>query len=331
MPLVSVVTPVFNGEAYIRECLDSVLAQTYPNWDYTIVNNCSTDGTLEIAREYAARDSRIRIHNNSSFLQIIANYNNAFRQISPDSKYCKVVAADDWLLPECLEKMVGLAEEHPDVAIVGAYGYGFDGTHVVWDGLPYSSTVLPGRELCRAFLLGGPYVFGTPTSLLFRSDIVRSRNEFYNEDNLHADTEACLEFLAQYNFGFVHQVLTYSRVQENSATGLSRRLNTYFPGSLYVLKKYGSSYLNRVEYAHAFRARMRNYYRYLGAQVYKGRERDFWSYHQEKLAQLGYPLSWLRLAAYAVPPLFDALRSPVRTFDAIVGKLRRIVTGSSGS
>ena len=329
-PLVSVVTPVFNGEAHIRECIDSVLAQTYTNWDYTIVNNCSTDRTLEIAREYAARDSRIRIHNNDAFLRIIANYNNAFRQISPGSKYCKVVAADDWLFPECLERMVGLAEEHPDVAIVGAYGYGFDGTHVVWDGLPYSSKIVPGPESCRSFLLGGPYVYGTPSSVLFRSDIVRSRHAFFNEDNLHADTEACLEFLEHSDFGFVHQVLSYSRVQEDSVTRLSQRFNTYFPGSLYVLQKYGPRYLDEGELSRVVRERLRNYYRYLGRQVYKGRSRDFWVYHQEKLARLGHPLSWARVAAYAVPPLFAALQSPVRTFDAILDKLRKIVTGSSG-
>jgi glycosyltransferase involved in cell wall biosynthesis len=330
-PLVSVVTPVFNGEAHLRECLDSVLAQTYTNWDCTVVNNCSTDRTLDIAREYAARDARIRIHNNDSFLRIIANYNNAFRQASAGSRYCKVLAADDWLFPECLEKMVDLAEEHPDVAIVGAYGYGFDGEHVVWDGLPYSSRVLPGREACRAYLLGGPYVFGTPTSLLFRSDIVRSRHAFYNEDNLHADTEACLEFLAHHNFGFVHQVLTYSRVQHDSATGLSQRFNTYLPGSLYVLKKYGSWYLDEAEFERVFRERMRNYYRYLGRQVYKRRKREFWSYHQEKLAELDLPLSWIRVAVCAVPPLFGALLSPARTADVILQRLRRSVTGSSSS
>src|SRR5512146_3249684 len=105
-PLVSVVTPVFNGEKYLRECVDSVLAQTYTNWHYVIVNNCSTDRTLEIAQEYAARDSRIRVVNNREFVGVDANHNNAFREISPDSKYCKVVAADDWIFPECLERMV---------------------------------------------------------------------------------------------------------------------------------------------------------------------------------------------------------------------------------
>src|SRR5689334_20495375 len=100
-PLVSIVTPVYNGEAYLRECIESVLSQTYSNWDYTIVNNCSTDRTLEIAEEYAARDSRIRICSGDTFVRVVENHNRAFRQISPKSAYCKVLAADDWLFPEC--------------------------------------------------------------------------------------------------------------------------------------------------------------------------------------------------------------------------------------
>ena len=50
-PLVSVVTPVYNGEKYLEECIESVLNQTYKNWEYIILNNCSTDRTLEIAEQ----------------------------------------------------------------------------------------------------------------------------------------------------------------------------------------------------------------------------------------------------------------------------------------
>src|SRR6476660_9156223 len=120
-PLVSVLTPVYNGEQYLAECIDSVLAQTYQNWEYCIVNNCSTDRTLDIAQKYADKDKRIRIHNNTTFVGCDANGNIAFRQISPNSKYCKVVHADDWLFSDCIMQMVELAEANPNVAIVGAY------------------------------------------------------------------------------------------------------------------------------------------------------------------------------------------------------------------
>ena len=179
-PLVSVVTPVYNEEKYLAECIESVLAQTYPNWEYVIVNNCSTDRSLQIAQSYAAQDKRIRVCDNREFLRAISNQNHALRQISSESKYCKVVLGDDWIFPECVTQMVELAEAHPSVAIVGAYG--MCGAAVYWDGLPYPSTVMSGRDICRWTLLGRPYVFGTPTSILVRSDLVRASESFYSVD-----------------------------------------------------------------------------------------------------------------------------------------------------
>src|SRR6266850_7795894 len=169
-PLVSIVTPVYNGAEYLAECVESILAQTYQNWDYTIVNNCSTDGSLAIAQRYAARDPRIRIVSNDRLIPIIGNHNHTIRQISPDSKYCKFVFADDWLYSSCIEEMVGVAEKNPSVGLVGAYT--MDGQSVLWDGPSYSAHQVSGWEVCRSRLLGGPYVFGTMTSLLVRSDLV---------------------------------------------------------------------------------------------------------------------------------------------------------------
>src|SRR5713101_5158516 len=121
LPLVSIVTPAFNEEEHLSECIESVLTQTYSNWDYTSVNNCSTDGTLAIAQKYAASDLRIRVITNDTLIPAVANFNMAFRQIAPTSKYCKMMLADDWMFPECLERMVAVMEEHPTVGIVGAY------------------------------------------------------------------------------------------------------------------------------------------------------------------------------------------------------------------
>jgi glycosyltransferase involved in cell wall biosynthesis len=330
-PLVSVVTPVHNGELYLRECIDSVLAQTYEQWDYTIVNNCSTDRTLEIAQEYAARDPRIRIHNNETFVRVIANHNIAFRQISPKSKYCKPVAADDMLLPECLEKMVWLAEEHPNVAIVGAYGlYSRPEMGVYCRGVPYSVSVLPGRELCLKYLLGeGPSVWGPPTFVLFRSEIVRSRHAFYNEFNIHADSEACLEFLEHHDFGFVQQVLTFTRVQEASLTSVSERLNTHLPYTLYALTKYGPKYLSERELKQRIRECLREYYSYLAWQLTKQRGRDFWTFHRVRLAALGYPLSTARLAACTVSYTLDLVLNPKRTAERVARWLLESLPRSS--
>lgn len=321
-PLVSVVTPVYNGESYLRQCIESVLAQTYTRWDYVIVNNCSTDRSLEIAREYAARDPRIRVQNNENFVRVMNNYNIAVQQISPASKYCKVVAADDWLFPDCLEKMVGLAEEHPSVIIVQAYR--LQEEKVAGDGLPYPSTVVPGKDVCRTWLLtGGPSVLGAPSTLMYRSDIVRSRHSFYNESNLHSDTEVCLEFLEHHDYGFVHQVLTFQRMREESMTSYSQAFQTYLPRRLYDLVTYGPKYLSEKELEGAIREHLSEYYRYLGWQVFKGRDRQFWGLHRGKLASLGYPMSRVRLAAHALSYLLDIVLNPKNTVEKAIQRLRR--------
>ncbi|MGE4055219.1 MAG: glycosyltransferase family 2 protein, partial [Vicinamibacterales bacterium] len=120
-PLVSVVTPVYNGERYLVECIESVLKQTHANWEYIVNDNCSTDGTAAIVKQYAALDGRIRYYRNEQFVRAIPNHNIALSLISRESRYCKVLQADDWLYPECLDRMVALAEANPSVGVVIAY------------------------------------------------------------------------------------------------------------------------------------------------------------------------------------------------------------------
>jgi glycosyltransferase involved in cell wall biosynthesis len=314
-PLVAVLIPVYNGEEYLRECIESVLAQTYSNWECVIVNNCSTDRTLEIAQEYAASDRRIRVHSNQHFAPIIQNHNIALRRASLQSKYCKVVFADDWLFPQCLMEMVKVAEAHPSAGIVGAYG--LDSTEVLWSGLPYPSTFVSGRKLCRETLLGGPYVFGTPTSLLIRSDLVRAQESFYNESNLHADHEACYEVLRDSDFGFVHQVLTFSRPRPESTAVVARRLESYILGSLSALVIHGPIYLTRDEYELRLEQRMNQYYKVLAKNFLRLREKKFWEYHREKLANLGHPLSHIRLSKAVLREVLESLSRPLDALDGV--------------
>jgi len=320
-PLVSVVTPVYNGEKYLRECIESVLAQTYSHWEYIIANNCSTDRTVEIAREYAASDSRIRVHNNDQFVGVDANHNIAFRQISPTSKYCKVVAADDWIFPECLEKMVSLAEEHPSVAIVQAYR--LRGNSVAGDGVPYPSTFMRGRDACRLWLLRRPSIFGAPTGLLYRADIVRSRHAFYDPSNLAADTGVCLEFLGDNDYGFVHQVLSFQRLRRASWTGDMQHLMAALPTHLHELITYGPRDLEEEELERAIREHLRWYYGQLGSAAVRRRSREFWRYHRRQLAALGYPLQLRRVFVASVRYLLGLVLNPGRTVERPAERRRR--------
>jgi glycosyltransferase involved in cell wall biosynthesis len=308
-PLVTVVTPVYNGEKYLVECIESVLAQTYLHWDYVIVNNRSTDRSLEIAERYAKKDPRITVMTTDRFLDVMGSQNTALRQISPDSNYCKMVHADDWLFPDCLRQMVELAEAHPSVGIVTSYR--LDDVWVMSDGLPYPSTVIPGREICRRSLLGGPYVFGTPTSLMYRSDIIRDLPSVFDPADYHADTGACYELLRSSDFGFVHQVLSYTRAHPETQTSFADAMNTYAIGYLRHLKKYGPMYLTPKEYEQCLRWRFRQYYRFLGTALQQGRGKEFWRYHRKALEELGYSFSWARILAQSILRARNVLVHPL--------------------
>ena len=294
-PLVSIVTPAYNEEEHLHECIDSVLSQTYSNWEYTIVNNSSKDGTKAIAEKCAAKDSRIRVITNSTTIPAIQNFNFALGQISSASKYCKMVLADDWMFPECIERMVAVMEEHPTAGVVGAYG--LKHRWVLWAGMPYPDNFVSGRKICQERLLGGPYIFGSQSSVLYRSDLVRSHNPFFHEANIHADSEACMKLLRDSDFGFVHQVLTFSRDDRpNSLLQASRQLNTNAAAFLYELVTYGPYYLSSEEYADAMKRTVEGYYEFLGTSFLQRRNRKFWDFHKKELKDAGIEFKYSAVA-----------------------------------
>jgi glycosyltransferase involved in cell wall biosynthesis len=294
---------VYNGETYLAECLESVICQTYDNWEYIVVNNCSTDRTREIAESYCSKDKRIRIHDNQHFLNALENHNHAFRLISPMSKYCKVLHADDLLFPECLKRMAETAEKNLTAGIISSYT--IKGTKIREEKLPYPKTFLTGQEACRASLLYGTYIFGTtPTSVLLRSDLIRKQENFYQE-SLSADTEACFEVLQQADFAFVHEILTYSRIHDERRSSFADRFNTYITAYLRMLKKFGARCLSAEEYESLTRRKLKEYYRFLGKSLINRREREFWEYHRKELKALGYPFSTVKLGASSARALLS--------------------------
>ena len=314
-PLVSVVTPVYNGAKYLRECLDSLVAQSYTNWRCTLVNNRSTDDSLEIALHYASLDSRVTVHSNAEFLPIIDNLNRAYGLIDRDSSYCKPLMADDWLYPECIETMVSCALTQPSIGLVcclASTGNNNTRFELRPADSPVTSptTVLSGRVAGRKALLENRYFFGLPTTMLIRSDLIRRRTPFYDPVNLHADVQSCYDILRESDFAFVHQALAFMREHDQSQTSLLLGLDSDCASNLYTLTRYGRAYLDEEEYRRCYRSRLERYYEMLAGAAVELRGRAFWELHRAMLTHSGAPLNRVRLGYAIAAHVAHRLASP---------------------
>ena len=114
-PDISVIMSVYNGEAYLAEAIESVINQTFSNWELIIINDCSTDSTSEILAGFSDRDERIKVHTNEVNLKLPTSLNKAI-SVS-EGKYIARMDADDICMPDRLEKQYKFMEENPDVAL----------------------------------------------------------------------------------------------------------------------------------------------------------------------------------------------------------------------
>jgi glycosyltransferase involved in cell wall biosynthesis len=114
-PKVSIGLPVFNGERYLTEAIDSILSQTFTDFEIIISDNASTDRTEEICREYADRDSRIRYHRNATNIGGSRNENLTIQLAR--GEYFHIGADDDLLAPELLAKCVEVLDNDPSLVL----------------------------------------------------------------------------------------------------------------------------------------------------------------------------------------------------------------------
>jgi glycosyltransferase involved in cell wall biosynthesis len=110
-PRVSIGLPVYNGEKYLEQALDAILAQTFRDFELVILDNASTDLTDEICRDYAAKDQRIRYFRNETNIGVARNFNRVFELSS--GEYFKWSAHDDLIAPDWLKRCVETLDREP--------------------------------------------------------------------------------------------------------------------------------------------------------------------------------------------------------------------------
>lgn len=297
MPLVSVITPVHNGAHFIAQCIESVLAQSYENWEYIIVENFSDDETLSIVKQYSENEPRIKVSVTAELLPIMKNWNYALSKISDQSKYCKVIHADDRLYPNCIEEMVRIAEKYPSIGLVGSYALW--GNQVKGDRVQVGVPFFSGKEIAKLTLRGQIYPFLSPSVLLIRSNLLRKTEAFYDESILYADVDSCYKILENYDFGFINQVLSYIGRHEDSVTSKEcTPLNTIIWQNFDLFLRHGKTFLTEEEYNLEFVKRKIEYCQFLGTRLFTRNRADFWAYHRAGLKKIGISVNYIHLLCY---------------------------------
>jgi glycosyltransferase involved in cell wall biosynthesis len=178
-PLVTVLMPVYNGEAYLSEAIESILQQSFTNFEFLILNDGSSDRSEEIIRSYT--DSRIRLINNATNMKLIATLNRGLDQAQ--GKYIVRMDADDISLPQRIERQVEWLEKNPEYGLVGSWFEDFNGTDTIRT-IKYSSddTHIRIRHLYQTHI-------AHPTAVL-RKSVIDEHKLRFDPDFVHGEDYA---------------------------------------------------------------------------------------------------------------------------------------------
>ncbi len=156
---------------------------------------------------------------------------------------------------------------------------------------------------------------------MYRADIVRGRRPFYSIDRHHEDTEAAYEIMLEHDLGFVHQVLSFRRVEESSISGRGG-IFPFLLDRLVVLRRYGQSVLSEAEYSALWRDHWRRYHELIFRSLLARRGSDFWAYHAKGLSSVGLKMSWPLVGWMGVLAALSALGNPKATMEEIIRRIR---------
>jgi len=230
---ISICIPTYNGEQYLRECLDSALYQTYYNTEILIVDDCSSDATVAIAEEYAALDDRIRIVENKKNAGLVGNWENCIREAS--GEWIKFLFQDDILTPDCLEKMYTSCQRHQSKIAVCRRNFiiefnadpnirkFFQKDVVKAEQFIENEQMVSGQDLSGLInerLLVN--FLGEPTSLFFHKDILEQYGNFSTELSQMLDYEFTIRVATNTGFVFLPKTLAYFRVHGGAESNKNR-------------------------------------------------------------------------------------------------------------
>lgn len=228
IPQISVCIPTFNGAQYLRECLDSIIWQTFKNIEILIVDDCSSDETLDLLRSYESIDSRVRVVVNKCNLGLVGNWNKCVELTR--GEWIKFVFQDDYLYPDCLRALYEVAR--PEVGITGcARKILFEGvSDNIYSEYEYvrensienlvtNSGLISADDFCSLVLdhIGVNFV-GEPTSVMLHRSVFDRFGSFNANLVQMCDFEYWARVACNNGFSFVREELAAFRVHSTNTS-----------------------------------------------------------------------------------------------------------------
>ncbi len=210
LPVVSIVLPCYNGAGFLAQSLDSVLAQTFTDWELILVNDCSKDNSLEIMQQYAEKDSRIRIINNEHNLKLPGALNRGFQEAK--GKYLTWTSHDNRMGETMLEEFVNYLDQNPDKGLVTSCYAAFSlktGEQLYEVHHPDPQLYLPLYNcVCYAFM--------------YRREVLETVGGYDTTLFLVEDYDYWVRIWLKYPIGKIYKVLYYTGVGDETLT-MSRK------------------------------------------------------------------------------------------------------------
>ncbi len=214
-PLISVCIPVYNCEDYIKFAIDSVLGQTFREFELIVIDNFSTDRTLAIARQYA--DKRLRIIENKKNIGAEGNWNLALSEAK--GEYIKLLCADDMLYPECLEKQYRIlaSEQNKDIVLVSSLRNVIDEkNHILMKRGFKSHGKISGMKAIKKNIRSGANLIGEPSAVLMRKSVLNRTGGFSGTIPYVIDLDLWVRMLLWGNLFVVIEPLCCFRISRGS-------------------------------------------------------------------------------------------------------------------
>jgi len=218
LPLVAIVTPVYNGVAYLEETMEAVQAQDYPRLVHIVLDNASTDGTPEIIERYRNRRVPVHTRRNARLLPLLQNWNAAVALVPVEARYFRTLAADDTIAQSFISRTVEVAEHHPSVGVVGSL-FNRNRGETVDLGWPAGQHVLPGRTALEMHFRRAIWL---PSShVLFRAGVIDRQRPFFPDKIIAFDLAATMDVLTRYDLGLVHEDLAMTRLHKETVSSVA--------------------------------------------------------------------------------------------------------------